>query len=297
MLITASALQEGRSAFDAISYALHSHAAAAACKAAAPVVATISGAADAASSAEQALATLQAGLRDERMQWEEELMDGGTLLRLADDEQGLGEIVPEERGRSTTKPFASLAAQSLVHTSAHPMFWLNLQIISFIWLCSTSLTQPSQALIYSCTYVVAQPFLPYITVCIVGHPDKSPSLHATGWRGHSASAVYSTHHTLADDILSLMAQVTVVWEINRLRRSLMLIVLAWASSLHDPATYARSYPTHQPAGAPALPGALLNTTSMMSRVYCGIMQCTLLVFKICVNNAMKDSSKGMTSNL
>lgn len=149
MLIIALALQEGRSAFDAISYALHSHAAAAACKAAAPVSTTISGAADAASSAEQALATLQAGLKDERMQWEEELMDGGTLLRLADNEQGLGEMVPEERGRSTTKPFASLAAQSLVNTSGHPVLWLNLPFMSIIWLCFTSLTQPSQTLIYS----------------------------------------------------------------------------------------------------------------------------------------------------
>lgn len=86
---------------------------------------TISGAADAASSAEQALATLQAGLKDERMQWEEELMDGGTLLRLADNEQGLGEMVPEERGRVTTKPFASLAAQSLVHTPTHSLIWLH----------------------------------------------------------------------------------------------------------------------------------------------------------------------------
>ena len=39
---------------------------------------------------------------------------------------------------------------------------------------------------------------------------------------------------------------SVVWEINRLRRSLMLTVLAWASSLHDPATYARLYPAANP---------------------------------------------------
>jgi hypothetical protein len=32
-----------------------------------------------------------------------------------------------------------------------------------------------------------------------------------------------------------------VWELNRLRHSLMLMVLAWANSLHDPATYSRSY--------------------------------------------------------
>jgi len=36
-------------------------------------------------------------------------------------------------------------------------------------------------------------------------------------------------------------QVAIVWELNRLRRSLMLTVLAWAASLNDPATYARSY--------------------------------------------------------
>lgn len=37
------------------------------------------------------------------------------------------------------------------------------------------------------------------------------------------------------------AQVAIVWELNRLRHSLMLMVLAWANSLHDPATYSRSY--------------------------------------------------------
>ena len=36
-------------------------------------------------------------------------------------------------------------------------------------------------------------------------------------------------------------QIAIVWELNRLRRTLMLTVLAWANSLHDPATYARSY--------------------------------------------------------
>jgi hypothetical protein len=37
------------------------------------------------------------------------------------------------------------------------------------------------------------------------------------------------------------AQVAIVWELNCLRHSLMLMVLAWANSLHDPATYSRSY--------------------------------------------------------
>jgi hypothetical protein len=36
-------------------------------------------------------------------------------------------------------------------------------------------------------------------------------------------------------------QIAIVWELNRLRHSLMLTVLAWANSLHDPATYSRSY--------------------------------------------------------
>lgn len=36
-------------------------------------------------------------------------------------------------------------------------------------------------------------------------------------------------------------QIAIVWELNRLRHSLMLMVLAWANSLHDPATYSRSY--------------------------------------------------------
>lgn len=46
-------------------------------------------------------------------------MDGGTLLRLADNEQCFVDVAPDERGRVTTKPFASLAAQSLVRTSTH----------------------------------------------------------------------------------------------------------------------------------------------------------------------------------
>ena len=50
-------------------------------------------------------------------------------------------------------------------------------------------------------------------------------------------------------------QVTVVWDANRLRRSLMLTVLGWASSLHDPATYARLYPAHLPAPTPATASA------------------------------------------
>ncbi len=53
------------------------------------------------------------------------------------------------------------------------------------------------------------------------------------------------------------SQVTVVWDANRLRRSLMLTVLGWASSLHDPATYARSYPVHLPAPKPATTSAAL----------------------------------------
>ena len=80
-------MQEGRSAFDAIAYALRSHTAEAACQAAAPAGngpdGIIVGAA--AAPAEQALSVLQAGLADERRQWEEELTDGGTLLRLADN--------------------------------------------------------------------------------------------------------------------------------------------------------------------------------------------------------------------
>lgn len=58
-------------------------------------------------------------------------------------------------------------------------------------------------------------------------------------------------------------QVTVVWEINRLRRTLMLTVLAWASSLHDPATYARSYPAHLQPGTPPALGAAHTPRSEM----------------------------------
>lgn len=52
-----------------------------------------------------------------------------------------------------------------------------------------------------------------------------------------------------------------MWELNRLRRSLMLMVLAWANSLHDPATYARLYsgpPAASKSGLSALIGAAPN---------------------------------------
>lgn len=42
-------------------------------------------------------------------------------------------------------------------------------------------------------------------------------------------------------MLLFNVQVAIVWELNRLRHSLMLTVLAWANSLLDPSTYSRSY--------------------------------------------------------
>ena len=59
-------------------------------------------------------------------------------------------------------------------------------------------------------------------------------------------------------------QVTVVWDANRLRRSLMLTVLGWASSLHDPATYARSYPVHLPK--PATTSAASSYSGLHSKI-------------------------------
>jgi hypothetical protein len=59
--------------------------------------------------------------------------------------------------------------------------------------------------------------------------------------------------------IALIMQVAIVWELNRLRHSLMLTVLAWANSLHDPATYSRSYSgppsTTSKSGISALIGA------------------------------------------
>lgn len=57
------------------------------------------GTAGAAASAEQALATLQAGLAEERRQWEEELTDAGTLLRLADN----GDAALDDAGRALVR--------------------------------------------------------------------------------------------------------------------------------------------------------------------------------------------------
>ena len=62
---------------------------------------------------------------------------------------------------------------------------------------------------------------------------------------------------IANVLHDIGSQVTVVWDANRLRRSLMLTVLGWASSLHDPATYARSYPVHLPAPKPATTSAAM----------------------------------------
>lgn len=73
------------------------------CQAAVPAGRREEGTTDAASSAELALATLQAGLADERRQWEEELTDGGTLLRLADAGHASGDA-PDEAGRALVRP-------------------------------------------------------------------------------------------------------------------------------------------------------------------------------------------------
>ena len=54
-----------------------------------------------------------------------------------------------------------------------------------------------------------------------------------------------------------------VWDANRLRRSLMLTVLGWASSLHDPATYTRLYPAHLPAPKPATTSAAWLSHAVM----------------------------------
>jgi len=63
--------------------------------------------------------------------------------------------------------------------------------------------------------------------------------------------------------------VAIVWELNRLRRSLMLMVLAWANSLHDPATYARLYsgpPAASKSGLSALIGAAPDFVPKLSRL-------------------------------
>ena len=69
--------------------------------------------ADAGTSVGRALATLQDGLRDERLEWEEELMGGLMLVRLADNGHYAGDPAPEEGGHGSTWS-STLAGQSLV---------------------------------------------------------------------------------------------------------------------------------------------------------------------------------------
>lgn len=62
---------------------------------------------------------LQAGLTDERRQWEEELTDGGTLLRLADN----GDAALDDAGRALVRTLCQGLRFHTISRGSHLCCW------------------------------------------------------------------------------------------------------------------------------------------------------------------------------